>query len=74
MVPLKYLSSFCRPLKIPLINCLINFILTSSANCFMSNATPNQDKTFAITDMKRYVPVVALSTENNGKLFQQSKS
>ena len=40
----------------------------------MSNATPIQDTTFAITDTKRYVPVVTLSTEDNGKLFQQSKS
>ena len=30
--------------------------------------------TFAITDTKRYVPVVTLSTQNNSKLLQQLKS
>ena len=40
----------------------------------MSNATPNQDTAFAITVTKRYVLFVTLSTEDNGKLFQQSKS
>ena len=30
--------------------------------------------TFAITDTKRYVPVVTLSTQDNGKLLRQLKS
>ena len=33
MVPLKYLSNVWRTLKMPLINCEINLILTCSANC-----------------------------------------
>ena len=28
MVPLKYLSHFCRTLEMPLINCKVNLILT----------------------------------------------
>ena len=32
-VPLKYLCNFWRTLKMPLINCEINLILTWSADC-----------------------------------------
>ena len=39
IVPLVYLSNFWRTLKMPLINCEVNLILTWSANCFiMPNA------------------------------------
>ena len=34
----------------------------------------NQATTFLITDTKRYVPVVALSTQDNAKLLEQLKS
>ena len=57
-----------------LINCKVNLILTWSGNCFISNAAANQAKIFGITDAKRYVPVVTLSTVDNGKLLQQSNS
>ena len=50
-----------------LINCKVNLILTWSGNCFISNAAANQAKIFGITDAKRYVPVVTLSTVDNGK-------
>ena len=73
MVPLKYLSNFCRTLETPLINCEINLILTWSENCIISNAAANQATTFAITDTKFYVPVATL-TEDNAKLLQQLKS
>ena len=33
IVPLKYLSNFWRTLKIPLINCEVNLILTWSPTC-----------------------------------------
>ena len=33
MVPLKYLSNFWRILEMPIINCVINLILTWSTNC-----------------------------------------
>ena len=43
-----------------------------SANCVtaVSTATANQGAKFAITDTKFYVPVVTLSTQDNGKLPQ----
>ena len=56
----------------PLINCEINFVLTWSEKCVLSNDT--KATTFAITDTKRYVPVVPLSAQNNEKLLQQLKS
>ena len=74
MVPLKYLSNFWRTLEMPLINCKINFILTWSENCVISNTAANEDKTFAVTDAKLYASVGTLSTEDNAKLFQQLKS
>ena len=58
----------------PLIHCEINFILTSSANCFISNAAANQATTFPITDIKLYVPVVTLSTQHNVKFLEQLQS
>ena len=60
MVPLKYLSNFWKTLKMALINCEINLILTRCENCIISNATANQATTFAIIDTKLYVPVVTL--------------
>ena len=56
----------------PLNNCEINFILTWSEKCVLSNDT--KTTTFAITDAKPYVPVVTLWTEDNAKILQQSKS
>ena len=70
-VPLRYLRNFWRTLEIPLINCEINLIVIWSANCVISD---NRPTTFAITDTKLYVPVVALSTQDNTKLLQQWKS
>ena len=57
-----------------LINCETNLILAWSANCAISNSAANQETTFAINDLKLYVPVVTLSTEANVKLKQQLKS
>ena len=57
-----------------LINCEINLILTWSVKCVISNASLNQDTTFAITDTKIYVSVVTLTTDDNTKLLQQLKS
>ena len=47
-------------LKMSLINCEINLILTWSKKCVLSNDT--KATTFVITDTKPYVPVVTLST------------
>ena len=53
MVPLAYLSNFWRALKVPLIICKINLILTWSANCaFISTNVANQNATFEITNTK----------------------
>ena len=75
MVPLKYLSNFCRTLGIPLTNCEINLIVTWSANCCtIDPPINNQIPTFAITHTKPYIPVVTLSTQDNAELLQQLKS
>ena len=72
MVPLKYLSNFCRTLEMPLINCEVNLLLTWSSACVITNSAGAG--TFEITDTKLYVPVVTLSTQENTKLLQQLKS
>ena len=74
MVPLKYLSNFSRILEIPLINCGINLIQTWSNSCVICNGDADQTATFSITTTKLYVPLVVLSTDDNGKLLQQLKS
>ena len=59
----------------PLIICETNLLLTVSPNCFTSpNAASDQETTFAVTDTKIYVPVVALSTQDKAKILQQLKT
>ena len=72
IVPLKYLNNFWRTLEMPLINCEVNLILTWSKDCVITNSTG--EGKFVITETKLYVPVVTLSTKDNGKLLQQLKS
>ena len=55
-----------------LINCEVNLILTWSRDCVITNSTGAGK--FAITEKKRYIPVVTLSTQDNAKLFPQLKS
>ena len=55
-----------------LINCEGNLTLTWSSTCVITNSTGAG--TFAITDTKRYVPVVTLSTIENTKFLQQLKA
>ena len=75
MVPLKYLSNFWRTLEMPLINCEVNLILTWSSTCILiATGVQNQNATFSITDIKLYVPVVTLPTQENTKFLQQLKS
>ena len=57
----------------PLINCEIDLIVTSSVKCVLSSVTANQAITFAIADIKVYIPILVLSTEDNAKLVQQLK-
>ena len=56
----------------PLFDCEINLILIWSQNC-VTYSTIRKTK-FAITDPKRYVPVVTLSTQDNTQLLQQLTS
>ena len=56
----------------PLINCDVKLDLTWSSTCVITNSTGAG--TFTITDTKLYVPVVALSPQENTKLRQQLKS
>ena len=86
IVPFKHLSNFWRTLDMPLINYEINLISTWSKYYVLTDlittavdpnanppvvaiATPT-GATFAIKDCKLYVPVVALSTENDNKLLE----
>ena len=50
MVPLKYLNNFLRTLRMSLINCEFNLILTWSEKFVLSNDT--KARTFTITDTK----------------------
>ena len=71
-VPFKYLSSFWRTLEMSLINCEINLVLTWSESSVITNSIGVE--LFTIINIKLYVPVVTLSTQDNTKLLQQSKS
>ena len=55
----------------PLINCAVNLILSWSKECVITNYI-GEGKS-KITETKRYVPVVTLSTQDNAKLLQQLK-
>ena len=72
IVPLKYLSNFCWTLEMTLINCEENLILTWSSTCVITNYAGAGS--FAITDLKLYVPIVHLLTQDNAKLLQQLKT
>ena len=75
MVLSKYLSNFWRTLEMPLINCDVNLILTWFANCvIVYTNNVNQGATFTIIELKLYVAVVFLSTQDNAKLLAQLKS
>ena len=74
-IPLKYLSNFKRTFEMPLINCEINFILTWSAVCSITDAPiADQEPTLTIIDTNLYVPVVTLPTQDNTKILKQLKS
>ena len=83
VIPLKYLSNFWRSLKIRLINCEVELIITWPRNYVLADMTvdaaadpavvsPSGAK-FEITHTKLYVPVVALSKENDIKVLEQLK-
>ena len=68
VIPLKYLSDFWRSLTIPIINCVVEIILTWSINWVLADITvannPPTGLEFQIKDTKLYVPLVILSKEN----------
>ena len=64
-VPLKYLSNFWKSLEMPLINCRVELSLKWYERCLLTVANT---AIFKITDAKLYVPIVALSVEDNTKL------
>ena len=75
MVPLKYLSDFCRTLEMPLINCEIELILKWSGNCvIIYTDIADQVPIFTITETNLYVPAVTLSAQDNAKLLRQLKN
>ena len=74
VVSLKYLCNFWKTPETALISCEINLSLNWSAHCVIKSSAVDQATTFAITDTKRYVPVVTLSTDDNAKLLDQLKS
>ena len=58
-----------------LINCKIFLHLRWSKHCFLVAGTEsNQLPEIKITDTKRYVPVVTVSTQDNIKLLKQLES
>ena len=81
VVPLKYLSSFCTTLDIPLINCEVSLALTLQLFLvFTGKTTRNPDPDadpavaavnipteaiFKVRDKKLYVTVVTLSTQDD---------
>ena len=69
-VPLKYLSSFWRPLEMSLINCEIHFELNWTKDCVMYAIV---DITLKVRNTKLYVPIITLSNKNNVKLVKLSE-
>ena len=64
-----------RTLKMTLINCEVELILTSSAWCvIICTNFVDQFPTFTIPEINLYVPVVILSTQDNAKLSALLKS
>ena len=68
MVPLKYISSFCRSLELPLINTKLYIQLNYTKNSVI--LTADGESTFKITKTELYIPVVTLNTEDNNKINQ----
>ena len=71
MVLLKYQSNTWRTLEIPLIYCKITLNSNWSENyIIVATNIADQDIIFSITDTKRYVPLITLSTQDNAKLLE----
>ena len=86
-VPLKHLGNSWNSLNKPLVNCKVSlalswsvtYVITSMEKRILVAGQPNRGDSptnaiFKITDTKLYVPVVALSAENDNKLLEQLKT
>ena len=67
-VPIKCLSSFCRSLEMPLINCKIHLALNWTKDCVMSTIAGTA---FKITSTNLYVSIVTLSSKESVKLLEE---
>ena len=65
------MSNFWRSLEMPLINCKVELSLTWIENRTQATSANAVKAAFTIKDVKIYVPVVTLSTEDNAKLSKQ---
>ena len=86
VAPLKHLIIFWKTLDIPLINSEAALIITWSQNCVLTDFKKRTargtkvpinaptDATFKITDVKLYVSVVTLLTENDKTLLEQLRT
>ena len=74
IIPLKYLSNFCRSIGLPLINCEIELDLSWTKDCVLIEQNNSiTGVSFAITSTKLYVPVVTLSINDNIKFSETMK-
>ena len=74
MVPLKHLGNFRRTPEMLLTNSEISLRLIWTANCVISsNAAANPAGRFATTDVKLYIPVAILSSQDKVKLSEHLK-
>ena len=89
-VPLKHISNFWRTLDMSFTDCEVSLTLSGSENCVITKIdktvraaqgnNPAVDKinqesaTFQIADIKQYVRVVTLSTEDDNNFPEQLKS
>ena len=73
-IPLKYLSTFRRFLNLPLINCETELDLWSTKDCVLIEHLDNITGVhFVIISTKLYIPLVALSINDNVKLLKNIK-
>ena len=69
IVPLRYLSNFCRSLEMPLFNCKIHLELNWSKSCAMPDIAA--ETPFKMTNTKLYVPIATFSTKDDISLTKQ---
>ena len=72
IVLLKYLINSWRNPEMSLINCEVTLDLNWSENCvIVATNAEAQAGTYSITDIKLYVPVVPLPTQDNAKWLEK---